>query len=118
MGFEGGGGGMFGYGILVLWYFVALDGDILVGGSAAFGGHYMREVFLSDFVDDAYEAFLPAGFVVCGRWGGLEACFLGRGERRWLCCAVPGVGEAGFDVGEACQVECHDQLWDDDVDLG
>ncbi len=69
MGFEGVGGGMFGYGGLVLRYFVALDEDVLVGGTAAFGGYYVREIFLGDFVNDAYEAFLPAVFVIFGRWG-------------------------------------------------
>ncbi len=46
---------------------MAGDEDVLVGGAAAFGGYYVGVVCFCDFVYDAYETFLPAGFVVF--WG-------------------------------------------------
>lgn len=61
MGFEGRGGGVGGDCVLGGGEGVAGDEDVLVGGAAAFGGENVGEVWGGDFVDDAYEAFVPMG---------------------------------------------------------
>lgn len=93
---------------------VAVDEDVLIAGAAAFGGNDVRVVFEGDFVDDADEGFVPAVFVVfgCAGFGVVEGVG-GVGG-----CSVADVGEAGFFVGYAREVEGHDDLWDEDVDLG
>jgi len=53
---------------------VAVDEDVLVGGSPAFGGDDVREVGGGDFVDDADHGFGPGGVVVSWLGDG------GRGE--------------------------------------
>lgn len=75
----------------------------------------MCEVGGGDFVDDADHGFGPGGVVVCrllGRGRGEKGGFLrwcgGRWRGRFRGVAVGGVGETGFCVGHAGEVEGHD----------
>lgn len=93
----------------------------MVGCAAAFGGDDVGVVGFCDFVDDADEAFRPAGFVVfgvfVGRGGGEERglrvfffffFFFFRGIAGGWLGAVFGVGEAGLHVGDSGKVKGHD----------
>lgn len=58
---------------------MAVDEDVLVGGTPAFGGDDVREVGGGDFIDDADHGFGPGGVVVSrvlGGGGGEEGGFL------------------------------------------
>ena len=111
MRFERVGGGELGYCVFVVREVVAVDEDVLVGCAATFGGYYVGVILFCYFVDDAYETFLPAILVVFRRSFREKWVFLGgsRGRRRRRRrMAVFGVCEAGFDVGQAGEIEGHD----------
>ena len=125
MRFEGRCGGVFGNGGGAGGELVAVDEDVLVGGAAAFSGDDVGVVCESDFIYDADKTFGPARAVVLGfgvvvggdeRGGGgvfresfVRGCGYGGGEcDDGVATAVAGVCEAGFGVGDACEVEGHD----------
>lgn len=72
---------------------VAGDGDVGVGGAAAFGGDDVGVVGGGDFVDDADEAVGPGEFGLVVVAGGEEWGFFIIGR-------VRGCGEVGLDGGE------------------
>lgn len=65
---EGWGRGVHGDGVGGGEERVAGDDDVLVGGTAAFGGDDVVEVGWGELVDDADQRFVPAVFVVVW-WG-------------------------------------------------
>ena len=101
------GGGEFGDCVFVVRELVAVDEDVLVGGASAFGGYYVGIILFCYFVDDAHETFLPPVLVVFWSSFWEKGAFLrARGGGRGM--AVFGVCEAGFNVGQASEVEGHD----------
>ena len=67
MRFERTGGGSVGDCVFVARELVAVDEDVLVGSTSAFGGDDVGIVLFCDFVDDANETFLPAILVISRR---------------------------------------------------
>ena len=110
MRFERVGGGELGYCVFVVRELVAVDEDVLVGCATAFGRDYVGVILFCYFVDDAYETFLPAILVIFWRSFREKWNFLGdsRRRRRRRSMAVFRVCEAGFDVGQAGEIESHD----------
>ena len=90
-----------------------VDKDVLVATAAALGGDDMRVVGSGDFVDYADKAFVPALFVVV--WV-CDSVFLAD-ILYGLIISAGGVGEAGFGVGDAREIEGHYELWDDNFEL-
>src|SRR5262249_44242086 len=83
--------------------------NVVIRGTSSFGCDDVCEVAGCDFVDDTYQAFVPAIFailvIVVLIWvvpGGI---------------AGTGTGEARFNIGHSVQVEVHSKGRDLDVDL-
>jgi hypothetical protein len=88
---------------------MAENDDVMIRGAPSFGCDDVCEIAGCDFVDDAYQAFMPAIFVILVMvvliWivsGGIA------GTR---------TGEAGFYIGHSVEVEVQSKGRDLDVNL-
>ena len=107
MRFESMGGWKLGHYVFVMRELVAVDEDVLVGSTSTFGSYYVGIILFCYFVNDANKTLLPAILVVSWRFLWDKVGLLrGRGRRGDM--AIFGVCKAGFNVGQASEVEGHD----------